>query len=303
MAGDTPGRRDVPDRSRDGRWVIAPAPGVAVADNPVRGNLGQEIGRRQLSRLVPLGDRLLRICKQRQRLTPTGGEFVQRGGRNLERRIEQDQPVDRIGTRAHDLIGHARQGCGRRVPHEAPTNCPSSRARRPREFRRATAARTRAPMTAKVEREHTPVGEVVPSNPAVDPARARRSVEETTAAAVGSPTPAAARITRWRRGSRCSAPRPATGPALAFFQLLQRPANPTLPSPSAAWHPRRADELVARQRRDVLPRSERRGVGDQRLAQVRGSSAHYPTGHSLAAHEATVARQRVARAEECRVPP
>ena len=50
-----------------------------------------------------------------------------------------------------------------------------------------------------------------------------------------------------------------------------------------------ADELVPGQGRDVLPGIECRRVGDQRLAQVCGKLVHYPTGHSLAAHRATVA--------------
>jgi hypothetical protein len=44
------------------------------------------------------------------------------------------------------------------------------------------------------------------------------------------------------------------------------------------------DELVAGQRRDVLPSIERRGVGDQRLAQVCGQLVSHAAGNSLAAH-------------------
>src|SRR5947209_9179662 len=50
-----------------------------------------------------------------------------------------------------------------------------------------------------------------------------------------------------------------------------------------------ADELVSGQRRDVLPTIECRRAGAQRLAQVCGKLVHYPTGHSLSAHRATVA--------------
>ena len=71
------------------------------------------------------------------------------------------------------------------------------------------------------------------------------------------------------------AARPATGPALAFLQLFMGPAD-------AAFSGRRllgivdpADELVAGQRRDVLPGSECRGVGDQRLTQVCGQLMHH----------------------------
>ena len=41
--------------------------------------------------------------------------------------------------------------------------------------------------------------------------------------------------------------------------------------------------------------SERRGVRDQRLTQVCGQLVHHPTGHSLAAHRATVANSAVPR--------
>jgi hypothetical protein len=64
------------------------------------------------------------------------------------------------------------------------------------------------------------------------------------------------------------APRPAAGPALAFLQLFPRSANAAFSGrlPLGILNP--ADELVARQGRDVLPGIERRGAGHQRLAQV-----------------------------------
>ena len=85
------------------------------------------------------------------------------------------------------------------------------------------------------------------------------------------------------------APGPAAGPALAFFQLLLGAANASFSGhfPLGILDP--ADELVAGQRRDVLPGIERRGVGDQRVAQVSWQLVHHPTGHSRAAHTATVA--------------
>jgi hypothetical protein len=89
------------------------------------------------------------------------------------------------------------------------------------------------------------------------------------------------------------APRPAAGPALAFLELLLGPANPALSGHLLLGIFDPANELVAGQGRDVLPRVECRGVGDQRLAQVCGQLVHHPTGHSLAAHRA--ARYRASR--------
>src|ERR1700740_1114208 len=80
------------------------------------------------------------------------------------------------------------------------------------------------------------------------------------------------------------APRPAAGPTLAFFELLLGPANATLAGRLLLGILDPADEFVARQGCDVLPGSECRGIGDQRLAQVCGQLVHHPTGHSLAAH-------------------
>src|SRR3982074_2450351 len=84
------------------------------------------------------------------------------------------------------------------------------------------------------------------------------------------------------------APRPAARPALAFLQLLLGPANTALSGHLLLGILDPADELVARQGRNVLPGGECRGIGDQRLAQVFGQLVHHPTGHSLAAHLATV---------------
>src|SRR3984893_16807471 len=88
---------------------------------------------------------------------------------------------------------------------------------------------------------------------------------------------------------------PAAGPTLAFLKLL-------LGSPNAAFSGHLllgildpADELVAGQRRDVLPGSERRKVGDQRFAQVFRKFVHHPAGHSLAAHKTTLAGILAAR--------
>jgi hypothetical protein len=85
------------------------------------------------------------------------------------------------------------------------------------------------------------------------------------------------------------AARPATGPALAFFQFLLGPANATLPSHFLLGILDPADELVTGQRRDVFPRSERLRVADQRVTQVCGQLVHRPARYSLAAHRARVA--------------
>ncbi|MCW3028183.1 MAG: hypothetical protein JWN81_1394 [Solirubrobacterales bacterium] len=91
------------------------------------------------------------------------------------------------------------------------------------------------------------------------------------------------------------APRPAAGPALAFFQLLLRPPNAALSGPVLLGILDPADELVASQGRDVYPGIECRAARDQRLTQVRGQLMHHPTGHSLAAHRPMVVSRGQAR--------
>src|ERR1039458_6552304 len=90
------------------------------------------------------------------------------------------------------------------------------------------------------------------------------------------------------------APWPAAGPTLAFLQLLLGPADAAFSGHLLLGILDPADELVSGQRRDVLPRIECCRVGHQPLAQVCGKLVHHPTGHSLAAHRATVAVQRPA---------
>ena len=63
------------------------------------------------------------------------------------------------------------------------------------------------------------------------------------------------------------APRPA-GSTLALIHLLMGLANAAFSGLLLLGILNPADELVASQRRDVIPRIEIRGVGDQRLAQV-----------------------------------
>ena len=87
-----------------------------------------------------------------------------------------------------------------------------------------------------------------------------------------------------RRCVRGACTRPATGPALAFLQLLLCPPNAALSGSPLLGILDPADELVAGQGRDVLPDIECRGVGDQRLTQVRRQLVHHPTRQSLATH-------------------
>ena len=80
-------------------------------------------------------------------------------------------------------------------------------------------------------------------------------------------------------------------PQMALFQDMvcwqeevRDPANAALSSHVLLGILDPADELVTRQRRDVLPRSERLGVGDQRHTQICGQLVHHAARHSLAAH-------------------
>jgi hypothetical protein len=87
------------------------------------------------------------------------------------------------------------------------------------------------------------------------------------------------------------APRPAAGPTPAFLQFLLGPANAPFSGHLLLGILDPADELVAGERSDVLPSIESRGVGDQRLEQVRGKLVNHPAGHSVADHRGRVAIQ------------
>ena len=87
------------------------------------------------------------------------------------------------------------------------------------------------------------------------------------------------------------APRPAAGSALAFLELLLSAANAAFPGHLLLGILDPADELVAGQRRDVLPGIEGRGIGDQCLAQVRWKLVHHSTGHALTDHRTRVTVQ------------
>ena len=86
-----------------------------------------------------------------------------------------------------------------------------------------------------------------------------------------------------------TASRPAAGATLAFLELLQSPENAAF---SSLWlfgilDP--ADELVAGQRRNVLPGSERRAVRQQLCAHVIRKLMDHTTRHLLAVHKTTLA--------------
>lgn len=90
-------------------------------------------------------------------------------------------------------------------------------------------------------------------------------------------------------------PRPATGPALTFHQLLLGPTNAALSGRLllGILHP--ADEFVAAQGRDVCPGGKCIGIGGQCLAQVRGELVYHPARHVLTGHTAMVVRSKWVR--------
>ncbi len=86
--------------------------------------------------------------------------------------------------------------------------------------------------------------------------------------------------------SRCAAPRPTARPAKAILQLLLSPANTAFSGHLLLGILDPADELVAGERRDVLPGMECRGVADQRTAQIPWKLVDHAARHALAAHPA-----------------
>ena len=86
-----------------------------------------------------------------------------------------------------------------------------------------------------------------------------------------------------------TAPRPAARPTHPFLKLLLGSANAAFSGHLLLGILDPADELVAGQRRYVVPGIERPGVADQRLTQVCGQLVHHATGHSRATHKTTVA--------------
>jgi len=81
---------------------------------------------------------------------------------------------------------------------------------------------------------------------------------------------------------------PAAGPALTVFEFFLRAADATFSCRGLFGVEHPADELVAGQRGDVLPRRERGRVGDQRSAQVGRHLVHDATWYALAEHRITV---------------
>src|ERR1700722_1028895 len=86
-----------------------------------------------------------------------------------------------------------------------------------------------------------------------------------------------------------AAPRPAARPTLALLELLLGSANAAFSGHLLLGILDPADELVAGQRRNVVPGIERGRIGDQSFAQVFRKFVHHPAGHSLATHKTTVA--------------
>jgi hypothetical protein len=80
------------------------------------------------------------------------------------------------------------------------------------------------------------------------------------------------------------APRPAAGPTLALLKLLPGTANTAFSGLVLLGVLDPADELVAGQSRDVLPRIECERVGHQRLPQVGGKLVHHPARDPNFAH-------------------
>src|SRR5215471_4152262 len=96
------------------------------------------------------------------------------------------------------------------------------------------------------------------------------------------------------------ASRPAARPALTFFQLLLGPADAPCSGRLLLGVLDPADELVSRQRRDVLPRIERGRIADECGAQVDGKLVDHASRHSRAAHSVTVpAVRRAVRGTSC----
>jgi hypothetical protein len=84
------------------------------------------------------------------------------------------------------------------------------------------------------------------------------------------------------------APRPAARSTLALLQFLLGAANASFARLLLLRILDPADELIAREGRDVLPRGQRRVVADQRRAQIGWQLVHDTTRHSRAVHHAKI---------------
>jgi len=91
------------------------------------------------------------------------------------------------------------------------------------------------------------------------------------------------------------APRPAAGPTHPLFQLFLGPADAPFPCLVLLGVLDPADELVARQTRDVVPGLERCRIRLQRRAQIGRKLVDHTTWHSCAAHGTTVAARSMQR--------
>src|SRR5690242_257634 len=88
-----------------------------------------------------------------------------------------------------------------------------------------------------------------------------------------------------------AAPRPAARAPHAFFELFAGAPDPALARLCFLGVLDPADELVACQRGDVVPRLQRPRAGDQRAAQVRGEIVDDAARDRLAGHSPMVARK------------
>jgi hypothetical protein len=80
---------------------------------------------------------------------------------------------------------------------------------------------------------------------------------------------------------------PTAGTPHTLFQLLLGPANTAFSRLLLLGILDPTDELVAGQRRDVLPRIQCSVVSNQRLTEIARELVHHPTRNSLPAHRAT----------------
>ena len=77
---------------------------------------------------------------------------------------------------------------------------------------------------------------------------------------------------------------PTTRSALTLFEFFLRPANTSLASDILLCIVNPADEFVASERRDVLPRIERGSVNQQRTSQIGRKFVDDSAWNSLRAH-------------------
>ena len=119
---------------------------------------------------------------------------------------------------------------------------------------------------------------VVPQSVVLDRPRVKRSIRSELGLSAGA--------------LAMLAPRPAAGPALAFFELLLGPANAALSSHLLLGVLDPADELVARQGRDVLPGSERLELAISAARRSAGSLCTTPPGTRLPLTAASVTPER-----------